>query len=130
MKFGEVLANFKKMEAAESIVPLVDDDTLRNALVAWKSVVIEYTDAGDCPEKIEAAQWNWMWTKVKFDMNAFGVVAGLRPQDVQNIFCRLAGLRLIYPDGTINVFAAKFLQAQIMAKLPKPKVPKESAKDG
>ncbi len=121
MNFGEVLSHFKKSESAEYITPLVEDDTLRNAIVAWKSVVISYTDAADCPYRDEASQWNWMWTKVKFDSQAFGVVAGLKPQDVQNVFQRLAGLRLIYPDGTINNFAAKFLQAIIMAKLPKQK---------
>jgi hypothetical protein len=125
VNFGETLGHFKKIESAESIIPLVDDESLRGAVVAWKSVVIKYIDASDCGEKNEAAQWNWLWTKVEFDLTSYGVVAGLKPQEVRNVFLRIAGLRLIYPDGTINTYAAKFLQALIMAKLPKP--PKQPA---
>jgi hypothetical protein len=126
MTFGEVLSHFKKTETPESIVPLVENDALRNAVVAWRSVVISYSDNEECTEVKEAEQWKWMWTKVRFDQHEFGIVAGAKPQDVSNLICRLTGFRLIYPDGTINTFAAKFLQAIIMSKLPKPqRQPKE-----
>jgi len=124
MTLGEVLKEFKESEAAENIVPLVESDELRNAVVAWKSVVVTYRRPTDCdPEMSEAEKWVWMWEQVDFDLKAFAAVAGCQPQNVGTIFTRLKGLRLIYPDGTINNFAAKYLQAIIMAKLPKPKGP-------
>ena len=124
MRFGEVLKYFKDGETADTIVPLVESAELRSAIVAWKSVVISYKDAKDCEEQSESRQWEWMWSKVDFDIRSFGVVAGCRPQDVMNLFERLKGLRLIYPDGTINTFAKKYLQSVILSKLPKP--PKSS----
>jgi len=90
-------------------------------VVAWKSVVIAFTDSEPCEETMESLQWNWMWSKVKFDIGGFATVAGVNPQNAGKLFERLRGLRLIYPDGTINDYAAKYLQAIIMSKIPKPK---------
>jgi len=131
--FGEVLAKFKASEDAESIVPLVDDDELRRGIVAWKSVVIKYKQAGDCEKNDEASQWNWMWEYVEYDQERFGTVAGVRGQDVGKLLARLTGLRLIYPDGSIHKLARQYLQTLIWAKLrqvqPKDKksVPEKSS---
>ena len=115
--FGEILSRFKASEEPENIVAIVDDEELRKGMVAWKSVVVEYKSAGECPHQDEAAQWNWMWDYVSFDMSSFGVVAGAKGQDVSSLFKRLKGLRLIYPDGTINKLAKQFLQTTIMSKI-------------
>ena len=115
--FGEMLAGFKANEEPENIVAIVDDEELRKGLVAWKSVVVKYREAGDCPHKEEAARWNWMWEYVDFDMTGFGTVAGAKSQDVSRMFQRLKGLRLIYPDGTMNKLAKQYLQTTIASKL-------------
>jgi hypothetical protein len=123
MTFGEVLKQFKDGESAENIVPLVEEESLRGAVVAWKSTVITVKGGvgatDECGELSPAAQWEWLWSKVEFDMARFGVVAGCRGQDAANLHLRLRGLRLIYPDGTIHSLAAKYLQSLIMAKLKK-----------
>lgn len=124
--FGTILSRFKENEEPENIVAIIDDDEMLKGLVAWKSVVVKYKAAGECQEKEEAAQWNWMWDYVEFDLAAFGVVAGAKGQDVGGLFRRLKGLRLIYPDGTINKLAKSYLQTTIMTKLKgfQPKVQK------
>jgi hypothetical protein len=115
--FGEVLDKFKKNEEAENLMPLVEDAALRNGLVAWKSVVIRYKEATDCTFKDETSQWNWLWSQVEYDAAYFGVVAGVKTQEAQSLLNRLMGLRLIYPDGSINHYAKQYLQSIIMAKL-------------
>lgn len=121
MTLGEVLKFFKENESPENIVPLVEDAELRNGVVAWKSVVVKYKDNEPCTANSEAEQWNWMWSKVDFDLKTYATVAGIQPQYAGNLFQRLKGLRLIYPDGTIHNLASRFLQSIIMAKLPKQK---------
>jgi hypothetical protein len=118
---GDVLSGFKKDEKshAENIIPLTESEELRNGIVAWKSVVIKYKQASECPYEDEAARWDWMWKQVEFDLKQFAVVAGVNPQHQGRLFGRLKGLRLIYPDGTINTLAARYLQGMVMAKLPK-----------
>ncbi len=123
MDLGKILGDFKKSESAESIIPLVDSEELRNGVVAWKSIVVTYKKMTDCKESDEAAKWEWMWTQIDFDVRNFGIVAGVSPQYAANLYMRLKGLRLIYPDGTINSIAAKYLVGLVMAKLPKPPKP-------
>ena len=128
MSFAEILETFKEAETAENIVPLTEHEELRSGVVAWKTVCITYKKPdGDLPEDASPAQqWEWLWSQVDFDVRAFGVVAGCQPQASGNLFNRLKGLQLIYPDATINTWAAKYLQAIIMSKIPKPKTPKKS----
>lgn len=129
MTISEILNEFKEAETADNIVPLVDNDELRNGLVAWKSVVVEYINEDDKDNPVrmtdasasEPKKWEWLWTQVKFDMQQFAVVAGCRMQDAGSLFNRLKGLRLIYPDSTINSLASKYLQSIIMSKLSKQK---------
>ena len=120
MDFGSLLAHFKEIEQPDNIVPLIDDVALRNGLCAWKSVILTYGGCGECLFETEAEQWDWMWKGVTFDFISFAIVAGCRQQDMNNIFHRLKGLRLIYPDNSMNSYAQKYLQALIMGKLPKP----------
>jgi len=115
--FGEVLASFKKDEEAENIVAIIDDDDLQNGMIAWKSVRIKYKAAKDCIEKDTIDRWKWLWDQIEYDAQGFGVVAGARVQDVGKLLDRLIGLRLIYPDGTINTLARQYLQTIIMSKI-------------
>jgi len=135
--FGEVLKEFKEREedCVENVAPLLEDGALRNALLAWKSVAIKYKNPTECQHKDETSRWNWLWSQIEYDQSMFGTVSGAKPAEVVNLITRLIGLRLIYPDGTINTMARQYLQAMIMAKLaggrkpgrpPKPKEDKKS----
>jgi hypothetical protein len=117
--FGDILAEFKKLALgeAENIVPIMDNETLVNGLIAWKSVKVTYKQLTECTETDDTARWEWLWKNVDFDMTMFATVAGVKAQDASSLFFRLKGLRLIYPDGTINVLAKQYLQAQIMTKI-------------
>jgi len=123
--FGDVLAEFKarEEECVENVAPLLEDASLRNALVAWKSVAIEHKSNGGCPHKDETSRWNWLWQQIEYDQSTFGTVSGAKPAEVVNLITRLIGLRLVYPDGTINQMARQYLQAMILAKLASPKRP-------
>lgn len=117
--FGEILAEFKKLanNEAENIFPIMDDDTLTNGLIAWKSVKIKFKPLADCNKKEDSEKWEWLWDNIEFDMGSFGIVAGVKTQDAFGLFTRLKGFRLIYPDGTINLLAKQFLQAKILSQI-------------
>lgn len=123
MTFGETLGYFKKSEHPEAIVPLMEDVLLRQALVAWPSVRITFVEnIGDCSEQQdEVSKWEWLWSKVEFDSITFGIVAGLKGQDIKPILTRMKGLRLIYPDGSINQMAQQYLRSMVAAQLNKAK---------
>jgi len=119
--FGEVLAEFKakSLQEPENIAPLVDDQTLMNGLVAWKSVRVTYRKPTICIDQDETGKWEWLWTQIEFDASAFAAVSGVRQQDVMSLVTRLKGLRLVFPDGTINTLAKNYLQSIILSKINK-----------
>ena len=123
--FGEVLAEFKVNEEAENIVAIIEDSELQNGMIAWKAVQIQYKTASDCQEKDPVARWNWLWNHIDYNAQQFGIVAGVKAQDVGKLVTRLIGLRLIYPDGTVNKLARQYLQSIIMSKIKQgtPRVP-------
>lgn len=123
--FGEVLATFKKNESPENIYPLTSDTHLCNALVAWKSVSIQYKEQADCAFLSEQEMWSWLWSRVEFDIALFGVVAGCKAQEASTLVHRLIGLRLIYPDATINNYAKQYLGQKIIASISGRKKKKE-----
>ena len=119
MLFGDVLKDFKDREEewVENITPLAEDAGLRNALLAWKSVAVSFKDSQECPHEDDATRWKWLWEQVTYDQASFASVAGCKPQDAGPLLTRLIGLRLVYPDGSINGFARNLLQSIIMAKI-------------
>ena len=119
--FGEILEEFKSKESAEMIIPLIDDNKLRNGLAAWQSAKIKHKEMQNCDCKDDLEKWEWLWSRINYSLDEFGVVAGVNPREVSQLFVRLKGLRLIYPDGTINKLAKLYLQGLIMAKLPSKK---------
>jgi hypothetical protein len=132
--FGEILAEFKakEEEEPENITPLTEDASLRNGVVAWKSVSICFKESQECSCDNETSRWNWLWAQIEYDTTQFGKIAGVKTQDVSTLLTRLIGLRLIYPDGSINNFAKQYLQSIIMAKIKnvtRGRKPKEKSKE-
>ena len=126
--FEKILAEFKENETADSVVSMIDSKELRNGVAAWKSVVFSYKDNMSTDAVGEAARWNFLWECVEYDYASFGVVAGLKSQEVGNILKRLIGLRLVYPDGTVSRLASNFLSAVILKQTGRP--PRKSESPG
>ena len=126
--FDQLLDIFKSKggDSAESLIQLINDPVLCNALVAWQATEVRRTKEELCPHSIEeeAACWKWLWTQVAFDQNKFGIMVNVQAHEISRIITRIVGLRLVYPDGTIHNMAKQYLRQVIMSKLPqKPKKP-------
>jgi hypothetical protein len=119
MNFEEVLKKFKDSESPECIVPLLDDNKLRMALVAWQMVKVTRKPSTECSTTDISEMWAWLWEQISYDEQSYAIIAGAPIHEIYNTFLRLKGMRLVYPDGTICLYAKQFLQGLIMARLPK-----------
>lgn len=117
LTFGEVLKEFKNSEDVENIIPVMNNLELQSSIIAWKSVKVNYVKNETCGFSDPNDKWAWLWTQVEYDMTQFAVVAGLKPQDAGRVLLRLIGLRLVYPDGTINHSAKIYMQSLFRANL-------------
>jgi hypothetical protein len=122
MKFKDILESFKKDESAEYIMPLTEDKALRNGILAWNSMPVKLDIEKDCPEDIlnnRKLQWEWMWDSISYDIKRFSVIMSCKEYEVVPIVTRLRSLYLIYPDGTINEMAKKYLKGIVISKFLK-----------
>ena len=119
LSFGEILSSFKDDEDVENVIPIMNSPELQSSIIAWKSVKVKYDSAVMCEYTDPNEQWEWMWAHTQYDVNAFGVIAGLKPQDAGKVLVRLIGLHLIYPDGTIHHGARLYMQSMFKANLTK-----------
>lgn len=123
MNFGKLLEAFKNNETdvAENVIIVINDDILRNALLAWGSMVIDYDSEEECNCDDSKRQWEWMWSKINIDYRKFSLVANVKQYEAAKLIERLKSLRLIYPDGTVNNVARVYLRKMVTDKLPKMK---------
>jgi len=129
--YDVILGEFKKNqdEHVESLLTVIDDDDLRNGVIAWQSVRCNRIGIGErngkdvvgilkCPYDNHTDKWNWLWNQTKFDYGKFAIVAGLKEHEVHALLTRLIGLRLIFPDGTIATMVKAYLRGLLKKKLP------------
>ena len=125
--YGEILKEFKDSESPDGIFSLMHDSKLGDGFSAWKAAKITFKKITTDPPDEERNRWDWLWDQVDVDYRAFGVVAGSKSQMAQDLFERLKGLRLIYPDGTVNSMAKSYINQIIMKQISvkTPKIPKK-----
>ena len=118
--YNEILVSFKKSQNHEAVVPLLEDVNLRNGLVAWTSVELQYTEGyldAECEIDTLNGKWKWLWAFVSYDEEDYRLVSGAKKHEVKDLVHRLKGLKLIYPDGSISNFAKMYLQGVVKVKL-------------
>lgn len=111
----EILTAFKAQEEErlECVHPLVKDSLLRNFVVAWSMSSVSFDrPEGPMPDD-EASRWNWLWTGNRFDRREIANALKIDQTKVGRLVDRAAAFRLIYPDGTVNQMAVKFIRAEI-----------------
>lgn len=109
MVFDNVLAEFKKGEAAEDIIALVGNEELQRLLVAWPKIILKSVDV-DKPAPCDGNErWQWLWLHVRWSEVSLTETAGIPTAKYARLFNQAKGCRLIYPDGAISAYAKKYL---------------------
>lgn len=126
--FQEIMLDFVNLESADQIFPLSTSSQLCEGIVAWQTTPITFkpniisSSGGNCVmcESDDASvKWEFLWNCIDFDMQYFIKNSGISSQQIQAVFDRLKGLRLIYPDGSIHRTAKQYLQVRMFSQLKK-----------
>lgn len=127
MNFNEILEAFKNSEdeVAENIILLIEDNLLKNGLLAWQTMIINYDLFVECEYEEAKMQWEWLWKNIKYDYKEFARIANVKEFEAINLIQRLKALRLIYPDASINRYARAYLRGVVVKNLPKEKKDKD-----
>lgn len=114
-------------ERGEVVHPLVRDPILRNLVVIWPMLPVQFEMPKGSPPEEENQKWLWLWTGVKYDLDQLSESLKLDKVKLSRLVDRAAAFRLIYPDGTANKLATQFVRGEIAKSLQKKSGPKPDA---
>jgi len=117
--FTEKLAWFKQNERPEVVLVVADNPELIKIVVAWTSLDVKRADKlTKLASETESKIWEWLWGNARFSRAELKEKIGIPLSEIalENKLKPLVGNRVIYPDGTVNSFAQRYLREQV-AKL-------------
>ena len=112
MDFEELLARYKDNPRRESTALLLTDPVLLKYCVIFKQVTVERLS--DAPA---AATWGALWDCVALDLEQIALLADDELVKARKSVERLKGLRLVYPDGTLQELVNKVITKKVMDAL-------------
>jgi hypothetical protein len=110
------LDEFKNEESPEQIMCLRDNPALQRVVAAWPYV---RRKAAPKPRPSTDDPWEAEWRAIDVDLAELRTKAAVYEQDVEALFETARGMRLIYPDGTVNQYARQYIRALIIKELPR-----------
>jgi hypothetical protein len=125
--FDEKLAQFKSDEKPEVVLLLGDDADLVRITVAWTNTTTARTKRLASPPKAdnENGWWDWLWDNTTYSRQELMEKACQSFQGFDLRLRSLIGNRILYPDGSINSFAQRYLRERVLklfqAKPPSPR---------
>jgi len=94
---------------------VVDDPDLLAVVAAWSTTEIKWKmsrRAMPASEKI-SARWRWIWLGVEWDVADIAEASGVGLEVARAKVLQASALRIIYPDGSVNVWAKAAMAAMI-----------------
>ena len=119
-KCYDILEKYKLSESEymDNLIFLLDekDKVICNAVVAWKNIKVTLVDETNTKEQDD---WEYLWEHCRYDLKQFMDLTSLDRGDAIGIINKLKGLKLIYPDGSINTNANKLVRSITKKRLEK-----------
>lgn len=143
MNKDAVLEYFKMRsgDQGQNLHPLIHDPILRNLVVAWTmlevdfgepdlssiqaATVAEMLQGGGMSPAVENLRWKTLWSKVEYNREELANSLRLDPMRITRLVERAAAYRLIYPDGTANELAIKYIKGEVAKSIQKKPGPKK-----
>jgi hypothetical protein len=88
-------------------------------------VVAEKLMSTGNPKEEENLRWKRLWANVEYSREDLSIALRIDEMKVCRLVDRAIAFRLIYPDGTANELAIKYIRAEISKNLAKKSGPKK-----
>lgn len=123
VSFDAVLAELREAleadiaETAEVVLFLQDPAACRMAS-SWKRLPRVVVENGPPPSGVED-RWAWLWDQVRYDIDEWARLSAVPVPEARAIAHVLAANRVVYPDGTMNRFARRWLSEWVVSMVQK-----------
>lgn len=120
MTFEEGVDHFRALEQIEDVLLLISNDheSVRycRLVVAWSKTEVQRRKTSQAAPTDNHGLWTWLWKQCRYDEESIkGLIGSRTPVTAELEVFRKN--HLIYPDGTVSLFATKALRQIIKSKL-------------
>jgi len=113
--YEEKLKWFKENEKPEAVLFIGDDPEMIKVVVAWPNMVVKRADDLTPPEgDSESEIWDWLWRNTTYSREELITKSSLSTYALDGKLAPLIGNRVLYPDGTVNSFVARYLRERVL----------------
>lgn len=117
MNFDELLEQYKANPKRESAMLLLTDERLLSYAVIFKQSPPERRLVDGIEAEPVEATWRALWDCVNVDLDRIAMLADDELVKARKMLERLKGLRLVFPDGTLQELATKIIVKRIKGAL-------------
>jgi len=117
--YDEQLVWFKQNEVPETVLFVTDDSLLRKIVVAWESMrTVRKQRLSKCESETENDTWEWLWKNTEYSREDLLARIPNSDKQIEAKFHALRKSRVLYPDGTVNSYVARYLREQVRRQFP------------
>ena len=114
MDFDEHLEGFKASPKRENVMLLLNDARLLGYAVIFKQTPPERKLVDGEPAQPVDGSWTALWDCVTVDYKTIAMLADDELVKAQKMVERMKGMRLVYPDGSLQELATKLITKRIL----------------
>lgn len=115
MTWDQVFSRWRESEDMEMVLAFLSDQDAR-LMSAWKRIGVRFRPEHP-PESDDP--WEQAWLGSEYDATELAELTSIPPAAIPRIVARLAGVRAIYPDGTLAEPAQLYVAEVVRAKIKK-----------
>ena len=113
----ETLEQFRSVERPECVLLVSGTPSLVRILVAWMNMPVgRRKRLTPLPENGEA-RWEWLWRNASYSVAELARCLPFPDNEPDRKLHALIANKVLYPDGTINGYVARFLRTRIVKTL-------------
>ena len=115
------LERLKEKEDPIQLVPLINNPDVQTIISVWPNIKITIRKKLDLAfherDADEDLDMEEFWSRIEFDPDDIALATGIDCMQIPRLFEIAKKNRLIYPDGTVNRLASKYLRQIIINQL-------------
>lgn len=116
---NDLLSRLKSEKRFAEILFLQNEPQLVGVLLLWKNFPVRFLPPPEPPNGWPPDGGETLWKYCEYDREEFADLLGINRGEAEQALKLLRTLGLIFPDGSINENAEKWLNAQVVKMLPK-----------
>ena len=109
------LTRFKEQERPEVVLFLSNDSDLTKIAIACAFLTFKpVAKISSPPVEPDNETWEWLWENTNYDKSKLAEITNIPEYFLNEKLKPLIGNRILYPDGTINLFVQRFINEKVM----------------